>query len=130
MWPRVFRSNSVRFTFSISCCYDAHIPLIIRPGLEDGTFVSMILSYYIDQISDLAVIRAWGLEYYGDAHKILLNAIDGLHTLSTKHNYAKIMPIAQSSGTGKSKTVDKVAMERILFPLCLREDIGKSYFGV
>jgi hypothetical protein len=45
------------------------------------------------------------------------------------NNYAKIIPIAQSSGTGKSKTVDKVAMERILFPICLREDIGKNYFG-
>jgi hypothetical protein len=91
--------------------------------------VSMIQSYHIDQISDLAVIRAWGLKYYSDAHKILLNAIDD-HTLPTKNNYAKIMPIAQSSGMGKSKTVDKVAMERILFPLCLCEDTGKSYFGV
>jgi len=45
------------------------------------------------------------------------------------NNYAKIIPIAQSSGTGKSKTVDKVAMERILFPICLRENIEKNYFG-
>ena len=49
--------------------------------------------------------------------------------LPMQDSYAKIMPIAQSSGTGKSKTVDMVACERILFPICLREDIGKNYFG-
>jgi hypothetical protein len=89
----------------------------------------MIQSYDIDQICDLAVIRAWSLKYHGDAHEILLKAIDELHMLPIQHNYAKIIPIAQSSGTGKSKTVDKVATERILFPICLREDIGKNYFG-
>ena len=42
-------------------------------------------------------------------------------------NYAKYIPIVQSSGMGKSKTVDKVATERILFPMCLRDDIGGAY---
>jgi len=69
------------------------------------------------------------LEYRGSAHKVLLQAIDDLHNLPKDQNYAKNVPIAQSSGTGKSKTVDKVATERILFPMCLREDIGKNYFG-
>jgi hypothetical protein len=89
----------------------------------------MIQSYHIDQICHLAVIRAWSLQYHGDAHKVLLRAIDDLHTLTIQENYAKILPIAQSSGTGKSKTVDKVATVRILFPICLRENIGKNYFG-
>jgi hypothetical protein len=109
--------------------YDAHIPLIICPGLEDGMFVSMIQSYSIDRICDLAVIRAWGFEYHGDAHKVLLKAVDELHMLPIEESYAKIIPIAQSSGMGKSKTVDRVATERILFPICLREDIGKDSFG-
>ena len=86
--------------------------------------------YHIDQICDLAVIRAWSLKYHGDAHKVLLKAIDDLHARPIRCNYAKIIPIAQSSGTGKSKTVDKVATMRILFPICLREDIGNDYFGV
>jgi hypothetical protein len=55
---------------------------------------------------------------------------DKLNALPEETNYAKIMPIAQSSGKGKSKTVDMVAMERILLPLCLREDIGKKYYGL
>jgi hypothetical protein len=91
--------------------------------------MSMTQSYNTDQIRDLAVIRAWSLEYHGNAHEILLEAIDGLHVLEVAKNYAKIMPIAQSSGTGKSKTVDKVATLRILFPICLREDLPKNYFG-
>ena len=69
------------------------------------------------------------MKYHGDAHIVLLRAIDELNALPVQNNYAKIIPITQSSGTGKSKTVDKVAMERILFPMCLREDIGKKYFG-
>jgi hypothetical protein len=91
--------------------------------------LSIIQSYHIDQICNPAVIRAWGFQYHGDAHTVLLKAIDGLHTLPIPNIYAKIFPIAQSSGTGKSKTVDKVATERILFPICLREDTGKNYFG-
>lgn len=92
-------------------------------------FVFMISSYHVDQSCDLAVIRAWNFKYHGDTHRILLRAIDELHALPVQNNYAKIIPIVQSSGTGKSKTVDQVAKERILLPMCLREDIGKFSFG-
>jgi len=37
--------------------------------------------------------------------------------------------MAQSSGTGKSKTVDRIGEDRILFPMCLREDLGENVFG-
>jgi hypothetical protein len=83
----------------------------------------------VDQICDLAVIRAWSLKYHGDTYTALLKTIDDVHRLPVEKNYAKVIIIAQSSGTGKSKTVDKVATERILFPLCLRESLGKNYFG-
>jgi hypothetical protein len=61
---------------------------------------------------------------------ILLRAVDDLYLLPIAENYAKIIPIAQSSGTGKSKTVDQVAKQQILFPLCLCEHIGSRYFSV
>ena len=77
----------------------------------------------------LAVISAWNAEYHGTAHKVLLKAVDEAHALPTEHQYARIVPVAQSSGTGKSKTIDKIATERILFPLCLREDLSEKYFG-
>jgi hypothetical protein len=78
----------------------------------------------------LAVINAWKSDYHGDAHKVMLRVIDEVHRKSGTTNYAKLVPVAQSSGTGKSKTVDKIATERILFPLCLRENIGHNQFGV
>ena len=89
----------------------------------------MIQPRHIDQTCYLAVMDAWKLEYLGSAHEVLLKAIDDLHNMPPARNYCKILPIAQSSGMGKSKTVDKVARERILLPMCLREDIGKDCFG-
>jgi hypothetical protein len=81
------------------------------------------------QNCDLAVIRAWSLKYHGDAYTALLKTIDDVHRQPVINNYAKVVIVTQSSGTGKSKTVDKIATERILFPLCLRESLGKNYFG-
>jgi len=78
----------------------------------------------------LAVINAWGTQYVGHADKILLQAVDAINRLPVENHYAKIIPVAQSSGTGKSRTVDKIATERILFPLCLRENLRSTHFGV
>ena len=77
----------------------------------------------------LAVISAWSTEYRGKSAESLLQSIDDVHNQPVERRYAKIVPIIQSSGTGKSKTVDEIAKTRILFPLCLREDIGRDYFG-
>ena len=82
-----------------------------------------------NQICCLAVIDAWNRDYLGDAHKMLLRAVDELNDLSPGKSYTKIITLVQSSGTGKSKTVDKIARERILFPLCLREELEKDMFG-
>ena len=79
---------------------------------------------------NLAVIGAWNVEYRGDANRILLKAVDEVHQKPPLKHYAKLVPVAQSSGTGKSKCVDKIATERILFPLCLREHLGHNYFGM
>jgi hypothetical protein len=76
------------------------------------------------------VISAWKSDYRGDAYKIMLGVIDDLHRNAGTSGSAKLVPVVQSSGTGKSRTVDKIATERILFPLCLRENIGPDYFGV
>jgi len=73
------------------------------------------------------VIQAWNLEYLGDAYKALLATIDEAHSKPIETNYAKIVPVAQSSGTGKSKTVDRIAEERILIPLCLREELERGF---
>jgi len=59
----------------------------------------------------------------------MLQAIDELHRLPAEKHYAKMLPVAQSSGTGKSKTIDMIGTKRITFPFCLREDLGEDYFG-
>lgn len=100
--------------------------LTLIHGIGDGVSTSLLRLLLIEF---LAVISAWKLNYLGDAHKVLLRAVDELHGLREEHNYAKVMPITQSSGTGKSKTIDKISMERILFPICLREDLGENTFG-
>jgi hypothetical protein len=69
------------------------------------------------------------MEYLGDAYKALLETIDRVHALPVEDHCAKIIPVIQSSGMGKSKTADKIATERILFPLCIRESLGKNGFG-
>jgi hypothetical protein len=73
------------------------------------------------------VIEAWNREYLGDAYKALLAAVDEVHRKPIQDNYAKIVPVTQSSGTGKSKTVDRIAEERILIPICLREDLDQGF---
>jgi len=101
------------------------------PASGEGTLVLSFSHRLIPHSSNLclAVIRAWGFEYLGYGHKVLLQAIDDLHALPTENHRAKIVPVVQSSGTGKSKTVDKIATERILFPLCIREHVGMNFFG-
>jgi hypothetical protein len=76
-----------------------------------------------------AVIKAFNSVYVGNAHTALLRAVDRVHSLPVHSNYAKIIAITQSSGTGKSRTVDAIAKERITFPLCIREKIGANAFG-
>jgi hypothetical protein len=75
------------------------------------------------------VINAWRLKFIGKAHKCLLGVVDEVQHRKEDSSYAKIVPITQSSGMGKSKTVDAIAQERILFPLCLRENLGADSFG-
>ena len=76
------------------------------------------------------MIRAWDLEYYGFAYEVMLQAIDEIHGWPVEQHYAKVLPVAQSSGTGKSKSMDMIARQRITFPFCLREDLGNDYFGM
>jgi len=73
------------------------------------------------------VIQTWNQEHLGDAYTALLAAIDEVHWKPIDANYAKIIPVAQSSGTGKSKTVDRFTKEWILIPLCLCEDLDRDF---
>ncbi|TDL22026.1 hypothetical protein BD410DRAFT_898594 [Rickenella mellea] len=65
------------------------------------------------------VIDAFETKYIGSAYKVMLQAIDDL---KAHKQYACILPVVQSSGMGKSKTVHRISEDRIHLPMCLRED--------
>ena len=62
--------------------------------------------------------------------QVLLKTIDDVYVLPVAQNYAKVVILVQSSGTGKFKTVDKITTEQILFPLCLHKSHSKNYFSM
>ena len=66
-----------------------------------------------------AAFRSFHQNYIGQGHLVLLDAMDG--HLSTLSSYNRSISIVQSSGTGKSRTVDKAAELRFAFPLNLRD---------
>jgi hypothetical protein len=89
---------------------------------------SLSLNIIIIHSRPAAVIGAWDLPFKGQAHELLMIAIDEAN-MAEGSDYAKILPIIQSSGTGKSKAVDAMAMERIVLQLCIRENVEPYAFG-
>ncbi|KAG9089296.1 hypothetical protein FS749_001444 [Ceratobasidium sp. UAMH 11750] len=56
-----------------------------------------------------ATIKAWGVPFVGPAAELLRQAMDQMNTKRRDANYANFLPIVQSSGMGKSRTVDELA---------------------
>jgi hypothetical protein len=115
-------SKRPSFTFVFTADFAQHQRMV-------GFVTVYCNSYSSDMSLFSAVIRAWNSVFYGNADAALLRAVDRLHSLPVESNYAKIIPITQSSGTGKSKTVDAIDMKRITFPMCIRENLGNDAFG-
>jgi hypothetical protein len=73
-----------------------------------------------------ATERSWGRKFEGSAVDLLLETIS---TYLTKEpvGYAHCSTIVNSSGTGKSRTVDELSKRVITVPICLRmEGTGGS----
>jgi hypothetical protein len=66
---------------------------------------------------------AWEFEFKGVAAAVLLETISDLLN-KERPVYARQTCIINSSGTGKSRMVDQVAMEIITIPMCLRGGNG------
>ena len=73
----------------------------------------------------VGVTSAFKSEYLGDAYKVMIKAIDDM---KQRPHYAFILPVVQSSGMGKSKTIYRIAQDRIVIPMCLRADDGIDTF--
>lgn len=69
------------------------------------------------------VIAAWKHPYLGNCHQDLLDNINAMDRTLLHSNTA---PIIQSSGTGKSRTVDEQAKLVFTIPFNLRADKDTS----
>ncbi|KAH9953569.1 hypothetical protein BC827DRAFT_1379867 [Russula dissimulans] len=71
--------------------------------------------------SATATVQAWTSTFKGNAATVLLLTISDY--LGKKEKiYSNHSNIVNSSGTGKSRMVDELAMQVITIPMCLRED--------
>ena len=63
---------------------------------------------------------SWNREYVGDASVELWNHVKN-HYGSNERVYANYLAIVQSSGMGKSRTVDEMSKRHFVIPMNLRE---------
>ena len=68
-----------------------------------------------------ATERAWQRTFRGDSAMLLLHTISS-YLDKERDLYSGQATIVNSSGTGKSRMVDQLAMQIITVPMCLRPD--------
>ncbi|KAF8260133.1 hypothetical protein EI94DRAFT_1812105 [Lactarius quietus] len=73
-----------------------------------------------------ATLRSWNTAFSGDAADALFMTISSYLDKRRKDVYARFSTIVNSSGTGKSRMVDQVAIKVVTIPMCLRGDERKS----
>jgi hypothetical protein len=70
----------------------------------------------------LAAAKAWTTAFRGNASDALKACITEMNANRNRGKlFGSSLSLVQSSGTGKSRTVDEVAREIFTFPFCLRE---------
>lgn len=69
----------------------------------------------------------WNTEFYGSALDALKEKIKHEEGLVNKGLYAKIIPIIQSSGTGRSRLVDELGKEFLSISFVLRLNGESGY---
>ncbi|KIL59036.1 hypothetical protein M378DRAFT_284568 [Amanita muscaria Koide BX008] len=70
---------------------------------------------------------AWETDFKGNAAEVLLTTISNSLRKERGNIYARHASIVNSSGTGKSRMVDQMALEIITVPMCLRADGSRGY---
>ncbi|KAG8726972.1 hypothetical protein FRC10_006588, partial [Ceratobasidium sp. 414] len=74
----------------------------------------------------LATEKAWTVPYAGPAPSLLRKAMDQMNTQRHLSDYANFLPIIQSSGMGKSRTVDELARQVFTLPFNFRPTSDKT----
>ncbi|KAF8264914.1 hypothetical protein EI94DRAFT_1805150 [Lactarius quietus] len=73
-----------------------------------------------------ATLRSWNTAFSGDAADALFMTISSYLDKRREDVYARFSTIVNSSGAGKSRMVDQVAIKVVTIPMCLRGDERKS----
>ncbi|TFK66223.1 hypothetical protein BDN72DRAFT_860060 [Pluteus cervinus] len=77
---------------------------------------------------EAATENAWNLDYKGDGARALWSWIQAeCEEMHKKSYYAKYVPIIQSSGTGKSRTVDELGKSNLVIPMNLQKPHSKGF---
>ena len=74
-------------------------------------------------------MTSWDATYVGHAHKVLYEVAKEQSQENTV-TYARYLAIVQSSGMGKSRTVDELSKEHLLIPINLRMTGTGKYISV
>lgn len=68
-----------------------------------------------------AVRKHWKDDYVGESDEALLQDLNAV-SANVTNLYAKYMNVVQSSGTGKSKTIQQISTKVFTVPFVIRED--------
>jgi hypothetical protein len=73
----------------------------------------------------LATLRSWSVPYKGNIAEVVYEYMES-------HNnpdfYARVLPIVQSSGMGKSRMIDELSKDHFVIPLNLRDGESGRFF--
>jgi len=83
----------------------------------------LAFAFFSDAI--LATVESWSYPFQG-------NSPDSLYQYMTQHDnsnvYARLLPIVQSSGMGKSRMTDELSKKHFVVPFNLREGRQGAFF--
>jgi ATP-dependent nuclease, subunit B len=131
-WPsqRSFKLERLRDRIGLvsqNSILRSKVSFIIYTGTKFGTFIIQ-KKVQCGQSSDYrgltsisqATWNAWNAPFMGKAHELLAITINAMNRARGTAPYANYLPIIQSSGTGKSRTVHELARLVFTIPFNLR----------
>ncbi|KAI0293883.1 hypothetical protein B0F90DRAFT_1919879 [Multifurca ochricompacta] len=110
--------------FVVSNLYDPP-PLIPLQNKGVATSLQVPIRQFKAHLDIIATLRAWGSPFKGNAAASLLLTIES-YLDKRRDVYARQTSIVNSSGTGKSRMVDEVAIGIITIPMCLRSSKSQA----
>ena len=79
-------------------------------------------------VSNAATLQSWAIKYVGDASVSLYEHLTS-HPMD-EDNYARYTSIVQSSGMGKSRTIDELSKTHLVVPMNLRQESKGKLFDI